>query len=110
MIGQFEQERVHGVKDSLIRARARIADPEHWTQGVVARGKSGRSVRPRGKAACKWCAVGAVVKEVSYFSAQTRCISALSAVCGTLLGTFNDTHTHAEVLALFDAAIAAQED
>lgn len=37
-----------------------LADPARWTKGCAARGKSGREVDPRGRAAVSFCVDGAI--------------------------------------------------
>jgi hypothetical protein len=92
---------------TLRAARELISVPERWTQGELARGKSGRAVSPRGKAAVCWCAEGAISRYAPpYGDAWTPSIDALSSGLGEEAFAFNDTHTHAEVLALFDRTIA----
>lgn len=98
------------VKEVLIAARAKIADPANWTQHDYARRKCGYAVNPTSTYAECWCAIGALAavigdtvraeKSVPYFE--------LRDAMGLDIDDFNDTHTHAEVLAKFDEAIAAQ--
>lgn len=84
----------------LEKARERISDPEKWCQDT---GEDGE----------KRCMVTAV-REVSEFGceAQAAAFRALRAALGVhfdnRLATYNDTHSHAEVLAAFDRAIAAE--
>ncbi len=89
------------VRDVLIRARARIEDPQHWTQGWQARDKFGSPVPTRSRRAVRWCPIGAVNVESGVDAG--RCIEDGPA----RLASFNDKpgRTHAEVLALFDRAI-----
>ena len=117
----------------LRKARALIEKPENWTQGAYARGidDAGKSI----KDACSLCTVGAVyaitndlwvggekifqrvlywlgsalagLGEPPHDSAEKN--SQKDGEHGLQVIAFNDTHTHAEVLALFDRAIAAAE-
>lgn len=105
----------------LRRAKAVIADPEKWTQGAFARGSAdaGKSF----KDACSLCAVGAVyaitddlgVGGKKIFQRVLCCLGSALAMSGepphdfAEVIKFNDTHTHAEVMALFDRAIEAAE-
>ena len=100
----------------LRKARAKIEQPECWTKGANARDKQGRRIdsEKSPKAAC-WCANGAIFwaapdKREAH---QLLRILQLHASVTTLLyvHSFNDdpTTTHADILALFDRAIAAQE-
>jgi len=95
----------------LRAARALIADPKHW--GVFAYEDHGR-----------FCAVGAIRKAVTGHTSIDLMSGAsyqlyrrvtdyiedqfLLRNSGGLTG-FNDTHEHAEVLALFDRAITKAE-
>lgn len=49
------------VKDStyLKRAKAKIADPEHWIKGYLAIAANGNIIGPEEPNAYAWCAVGA---------------------------------------------------
>lgn len=95
------------VKEVLIAARAKIADPANWTQGMLARDASGIPVEVCSSRAACWCAVGAVAESAPYELTNTT-VEFLNKAAGMQIETFNDTHTHAEVLAKFDEAIAAQ--
>lgn len=96
-------------KQTLEAARALIADKAHWTQGSVSMDMLDRVRHPRHPAACRWCATGAVVKAAAGSNyVFERCLGALhmSLVGFQSIESFNDTHTHDEVLQLFDAAIS----
>ena len=98
------------VKEVLMRARELIAWEENWCQGVAARDKNGREVEPMSELANSWCAVGAIRKVcVDRGVAPYDIVAALKKELGygyTLPG-FNDSHSHDEVLAVFDRAISA---
>jgi hypothetical protein len=97
------------VLDILKRARARIADPEHWTQGEEARDAAGRPTDEGGPDAVRRCAFAAiwVEEKPGELPEGNRPWEVLQALAAPqCLSTFNDTHSHAEVLALFDRAIA----
>lgn len=98
--------------DVLRAARKRITDPEKWCQGSYGTelfGTAGRS-----------CLIAAVVREhhgeadtrglISAYAEQSPAIRLLEKEVGTYVQTFNDTHTHAEVLALLDTVIAKLEE
>jgi hypothetical protein len=97
----------------LKAARDKIADPKNWTQGVSARDHNGKYTSPCNYDAVSWCASGAVydVADTSYETYH----EAIAALAGTPLGAvdkvveINDNSTHAEVLAMFDAAIRRTE-
>jgi hypothetical protein len=75
-------------KDRLIAGRNRIEDPANWGQGMS-------FDRPGTRCAAE--AVG------SHRGAE----AALREAMGQPVTAFNDSHTHAEVLAAYDRAIAA---
>ncbi len=50
------------VLEVLTEARNLIADPEHWTYNTHAVDSDGVDVTPTNRAACAWCASGAVAK------------------------------------------------
>jgi len=91
----------------LINARKLIENPECWTQGVFACDEDG-FVTDIEEGVC-FCSMGAIIRadgglgNESYIAA----FGAMQSVIGnsTSISRFNDTHTHAEVLAMFDKAI-----
>jgi hypothetical protein len=86
------------VKEILIAARKRIEKPQNWLR---------HSYYNKNKTA--FCAAGAIREEDGTIGPiQSPALTALRQVIGKddLIGDFNDTHTHAEVLAAFDKAIA----
>lgn len=97
----------------LREAKELIADPKRWAQGAFARDSGGAVVAALDPAAVRWCAIGALVA-VDRSDGRNQCFAAHNALAGHLHGcsglqTFNDSHEHAEVLALFDRAIAGTE-
>lgn len=101
-------------KDVLTYARNLIADPVRWTQGTYARNAEGEPVGVFADAAVCWCAVGAIDRAAEVlipdFDVNPRLPlqSVLYKRYGEIgITNFNDRHTHAEVLAAFDAAIEA---
>ena len=95
--------------ETLKAARQLITDPAKWTQGWLARNALGEHADVDSSSAVCFCSIGALcrVGSVAYYGAQRILERNISD--GLSLGWFNDTHTHAEVLALFDAAIAELE-
>jgi hypothetical protein len=98
--------------DVLQAARNLISDPAHWTQGYWARTADGDLVQPEHPMAVCWCVAGAVNK-VGLLDKKAiwMAIIALETILDVtpwkrLLFDYNDEHTHAEVLALLDRAIA----
>lgn len=99
------------VKEVLIAARAKIADPANWTQGEYARTLEGYPLDVHSRNAECWCSIGALACVMGdvVLAEHSASHKALEDVMGTRwIAEFNDTHTHAEVLAKFDEAIAAQ--
>ena len=101
--------------DVLVAARDLIAEPERWTQGSPARDAQGNRTGWGAPAAVCWCAVGAVEKAAESATALSGRRSVLveaamselrHAIGRHAIFLFNDSHSHAEVLAAFDKAIA----
>lgn len=111
----------------LKKSRELISDPSKWTQGVAARYTGGDPCQPHDQEAVCWCALGSVVWSVySVCDSRVVAVDLSSSLLELLdkesgiphleadgsprpLAAFNDSHTHAEVLALFDKAIAKME-
>ena len=102
-------------KQILINARALIADPAHWRQGMLASAADGGQVDPCIPSATKWCAVGAIHR-AAYDLVGDRDQAARIArdvakgICPKrwFLGgveAINDFRGHAAVLAVFDKAL-----
>lgn len=89
-------------KDQLQAVRAVIEKPENWTQGMAARIADGTPTYSADPRATCWCLVGAAFK--CDIDGIEFCLPLIELV-GDNLATFNDTHTHSEVLALLDSAI-----
>lgn len=90
----------------LKRARRLIADPAHWTQGAMARkGNMGLWDTADWSEADSFCSVGALrmVKSVPDSSPPFAFLRRAMDNCD--IAWFNDTSTHAKVLAAFDTAI-----
>lgn len=101
---------------TLTAARALIASPENWTTEKMARTVDDDLALPNDALACKFCAMGAIkraqwgITDLHYATGSSLAFLYLK---DTLMRVhnynniphFNDTHTHAEVIALFDAAI-----
>lgn len=97
--------------ETLKAARQLISDPAKWTQGELARDADGKQVPPLDDNATCWCSIGALRKAAGFGDIYKGPFGALYFKVPTKgsVSDFNDTHTHAEVLALFDAAIAELE-
>jgi hypothetical protein len=95
------------------RARALIADEDHWCRAALAKDERGRQVDPTDAIARQRCAFGALIAAsfelvgglkqahnlAEAVAREIRC-------CSSLINT-NDTEGHAAVLALFDKVLAA---
>jgi hypothetical protein len=95
------------------RARALIADEEHWCRGDLARDARGMSVCPLSDSATKRCGLGALIMAAYRITNDRRqahdlAIKAMRPLHGSAtLVNVNDVRGHAAVLALFDEVIAA---
>ncbi len=98
--------------DTWIKARALIAEERHWCQHHAAVSISGYSVYPTDRAAVAFCLYGACRRAARDNPIVTAdALMELAAFAplnerASWPGRFNDTHSHAEVLALLDRAIA----
>lgn len=95
--------------DTLRAARALIERPERWTQGAMARRADGLRCRHEDDAACRWCTSGAVRRVAQSGEEAAAALRRLYEVMKTTPPDFNDSHTHAEILAAFDRAIEIAE-
>ena len=95
------------------RARALIANEQHWCRRHLASDKNGAVVSPTSAKAMKRCALGAVVAAAyqlthDYDAAHQLGHEVLAPIYrAAILMRVNDTRGHAAVLALFDEVIAA---
>ncbi len=94
----------------LEAARATITPPGAWTQKASARNAKGNSVTPTNKNAVCFCLLGAIdriqAESELRCSATTLLRDLVPPGFGRMLADYNDASTHAEVLSLFDKAIA----
>ena len=97
----------------LIGARARIADPAHWIRFWFAANAQRAQVSVLSRNACSFCAKGAIINTVGTdafsepvnIAENTLTKWLLTKGHGPYIGMYNDSHTHAGVLAMFDGAI-----
>jgi len=108
------RERTISTLDVLLAARKLIEKEENWCQRFLSKRPDGsfQNGAPADDA-CAYCmngAIFAVVKRRSiHWSMNSQAaIEALERLTGEPNINFNDTHTHAEVIALFDRAIEAE--
>jgi hypothetical protein len=93
----------------LRKAKALIDTPEKWTKGSNARSMGGFKVSAYDESACKFCSIGALSKANNGDKRYSDIYYYLDAAMVTRVSAFNDTHTHAEVMAKWDEAIALAE-
>lgn len=99
--------------ETLIAARKLITPESAWACGRDSFDGGGRYVIPVSPLAVKWCAGGAILKVMgrathnqdSDFPVAWEFLADSLDIERLELGEWNDTHTHEEVLAAFDAAI-----
>jgi hypothetical protein len=107
------------VRTILEAARAKIAEPEHWCQHAFATTKDDMPCGTLEPDAVKWCATGTFMSlDIADTAERTYLLDKVldtlrSSIPGrnyyNKIEQFNDSHTHAEVLDLFDKAIASLE-
>lgn len=99
----------------LIAAKALIANPKNWTQGVLARGPFKEEIEWYSANACSFCSVGAVYRTniklktamsdwddaFHYLNKQSANLFHLPTITRA-----NDALDHSQVMAIWDAAIA----
>lgn len=101
--------------EMLREARALISEPDRWIQHSFARDKYGFSALVSDPDAHCFCAAGALIRVrgevVRHYSGLElmHVKNLLFSLTGQVIEIYNDTHTHAEVLALFDRAIRELE-
>lgn len=100
------------VVEKITKARALIADPLQWCRYAYARDRYGSPAYPYSIEARQWCSLGSLERVTR--DAPSRILVAgkviLEEALGQLgygheVGAFNDSHTHEEVLEMFDKAI-----
>lgn len=104
----------------LEKARNLIYHQSRWTKNTMARDANGGDVDDTSPRATCWCSLGAVNRAAyeltdsySWMARDIEASAAKEALRYTLhalhgddrIAVFNDTHTHAEVLNLFDETI-----
>lgn len=101
------------VLETLIKGRAAIALPEHWTQFIWARNATGGPASCKNLSAVSFCSTGVLIKiGVPRDGSDPLRLAVVNALCAEMNGKivkFNDTHTHSEVIAAWDRAIATEQ-
>jgi hypothetical protein len=100
-------------------ARETIAKEEHWCQGWFVRDRKGAKVHLMSPNAYKYCASGAIMRAVSVLKLSNvshwEIVEKLRKRIKDKklfrhMSLFNDAHTHAEVIKLFDDAIGEEKN
>ena len=95
----------------LVKARALINDPKHWTADAFAKAGSGLMVSPRSSKAVCWCADGAIQRAAwaTISDAKERARWTLDDVARAEHGAsyvgVNDELGHEAIIGVFDLAI-----
>ncbi len=100
------------LKSDLQAVRDLLADPERWTQGALARDAHGLSTLGITSESTCFCLMGALYKLHPYggdafFNLEQHLAHSPALDGDSSYAHYNDTHTHAEVLALLDERINA---
>ena len=106
--------------ETLRKSRELISRPENWSNSHLAADANGKEIIYTDSKAYAFCAIGAV-NRIAYISdldtldlvgpalrALVNAIDSIDRVCE--LPDWNDSAAHADVLAGFDAAIAASSE
>lgn len=107
------------VSQVLEASKAVIEKPEHWTTRYLARDSYGVNTQPFSKGATCWCSIGAIDKVYDEYGVsgdlRQQAIRALEVALDEAgeddcVAEFNDTRTHAEVMMLWNKAIAKAKE
>lgn len=96
----------------LIKAKALIDSPEKWTTGQLAKNSDGWTVSPEDDDAVCFCSVGALERvyfldlNSKYSDWDRSRIVLWNQIDHGFIPDFNDSHTHSEVMEMWDKAIA----
>lgn len=101
--------------ERLRAAKALIDTPKKWTRGASARDKFGEPTMLVSEEACSWCTMGALSVVSDYADKFER--DGFERARGYLkrvipcrmVADYNDSHTHEEVMRMFDKAIEIAE-
>lgn len=94
------------IVEQLISAKVLISTPMTWCQGAEAQNMHYDDVEAYSPEACRWCSIGALHKIGASDEAYQMLNDVISDRSTDTFWKFNDTHTHAEVMAALDDAIA----
>lgn len=96
----------------LLAAKAKIRTPATWTQGTEARDAKGEPVLASNASAVSFCSLGAMFASepdrlANYVAAVFRTAARVAkSEAAFAIGTYNDQHTHSEVMQLWDDVIS----
>lgn len=108
------------VISTLLEAGQGIADPARWTQGALARNKTGDPIKPTKRGAVKFCSIGIICAVTRWdlddanedwrvLNLAGECLATLDMSAQRLyrktLNHVNENIGHADVLAIYRAAI-----
>lgn len=99
----------------LRQAKSLIEDKSKWCRNAYAFTESGLRTTGYDADACKFCSIGALQRVLPLGTGGapaefTEAVVTLDrATEGSLIHTYNDNHTHAEVMRLWDNAISLAE-
>ncbi len=95
-------------RDQLEAVYKLIEKPENWCKSTAARDADGFGCEPRSSRAASWCIAGALEKvgaQRGFYDSHDLDAERKAVLGVSETGTWNDTHTHTEVLALLKSAI-----
>jgi hypothetical protein len=88
----------------LHAAQDLIRDPRNWIQGRASVDEHGHPCPITSKRARCFCSIGALLRAEESREGYNEAARILDTLANGNLMAFNDTHTHAEVMALWDRA------
>jgi hypothetical protein len=91
----------------LIAAKDKISNPKNWTTHAAAKDVYDKQISVYSKEAVCWCSMGAVESLVDPTMGILieKAWQRLREAAGCFISEYNDSHTHEEVMELFDKAI-----
>lgn len=85
------------VKEVLVAARILIQDEKNWCQKLMSDCEG------------RHCALGAIFAAAKDINTVSQVWEKLQDVMGQSVGDYNDSHSHTQVLAMFDKAIQQEK-
>lgn len=105
------------IYETLVAAKNLISNPDNWTQEAVARDSHGADTYSLNTDAVCWCSIGALHKVtknnslvITSAAKHLRFVLEQEHKDYDGIAHFNDSHTHAEVMAFWNKAIAAAKE